>query len=154
MRASAGTLLILLAAAAALAPAGLADEHVVLTGLDGGKISSRDLEAGPTVAVVWATWSPRCRGVVPRLSALENAFSGKARVVSVVFQEEADAVHRFLGGRELRVPVYIDQSGSFSKRQGVSTVPWLLVFKNGRVAFSGKLPADPDSVVEQALAAP
>lgn len=153
MRVFTWTLLILLAAATVV-PAGLADENVVLTGLEGGEISGRDLMTGPVIVVVWASWSPRCRDVVPRLNDLENAFSGNARVLSVVFQEEADAVRRFLGGQGLRVPVYIDRTGSFSKRQGVSTVPWLLVFANGRAAFSGKLPADPDGVVESALAAP
>jgi len=156
MRASARTLLILLAAMMTLAASdpGLADEHILLPGLDGGEISARDLETGPVIVVVWASWSPRCRDVVPRMNALESAFSRKARVFSVVFQEEADAVRRFLGGQGLRVPVYVDRTGSFSKQQAVSTVPWLLVLVDGRTAFSGKLPADPGAVVERALATP
>ncbi len=150
------TFLVLLAAAAATAPSSgpplLADEHTLLPGLDGGQLSGSDLEVGPVLVVVWASWSPRCRDVVPRLNALESTFSAKARVVSVVFQEEDDAVRRFLGGQnKLRVPVYVDRTGSFSKRQAVSTVPWLLVFVDGRAAFSGKLPANPDPVVERAL---
>lgn len=156
MRAFARTLPILLAALVILAasPSGLAEEHVLLPGLEGGEISGRDLETGPVIVVVWASWSPRCRDVVPRMNALESAFSARARVLAVVFQEEADAVRRFLGGQGLRVPVYVDRTGSFSKLQGVSTVPWLLVLVDGRAAFSGKLPADPDVVVERALAAP
>jgi len=156
MRISARTLLTLLAATVIVAASdpGLAEEHVRLPGLDGGEISGRDLKAGPVLVVVWASWSPRCRDIVPRMNALENAFSGKARVLSVVFQEEADAVRRFLDGQGLRVPVYVDRTGSFSKQQAVSTVPWLLVLVDGRAAFSGKLPADPDPVVERALTAP
>jgi len=155
MRASARTLPILLAALVILAASpSLAEEHVLLPGLEGGEISGRDLETGPVIVVVWASWSPRCRDIVPRMNALESAFSAKARVLAVVFQEEADAVRRFLGGQGLRVPVYVDRTGSFSKVQGVSTVPWLLVLVDGRAAFSGKLPTDPDVVVERALASP
>ena len=40
----------------AASPSGLADEHVLLPGLDGGEITGRDLEAGPVIVVVWASW--------------------------------------------------------------------------------------------------
>jgi thiol-disulfide isomerase/thioredoxin len=151
MRTLAATALLLLLLLLLAAPTLAADERTRLLGLEGGQLTGDDLAAGPVIVVVWASWSPRCRDVVPRMNALESAFSARARVVSVVFQEEGDAVRRFLGAEELRVPVYLDLTGSFSKRQAVSTVPWLLIFVGGRVAWSGKLPAEASPVVERAL---
>ena len=139
---------VLLALALTAVPSAAdAGERTNLPGLDGGTL---DLE-GPLVVVVWASWSPRCRDVVTRVNELQRKWSGTARVVTVVFQEEPAAVRRFLTGKNLRVPVYLDETGSFSKKNAVSTVPWLLVFRDGAAAFGGKLPANPDPVVERAL---
>jgi thiol-disulfide isomerase/thioredoxin len=128
-----------------------ADERLALPGLEVGRLTEADLEDGTTILVVWASWSPRCRGVAASIAALAEAWSGKARVASVVFQEEPSAVRRFLAGRDLRSPVYLDTTGAFSKRHAVTTLPGLLVFDGGKAAFRGKLPADPDPVIERAL---
>lgn len=133
-----------------LAP-GAAGQRIVLPGLDGGRLTSADLARGTTILVVWASWSPRCRDVVPRVNAVADKWSGRARVATVVFQEEAEAVRKFLAGKKLKVPVYLDASGSFSKEHAVTTLPGLLIIKDGRDALRGKLPANPDPVIERAL---
>ena len=130
----------------------VADEALVLPGLEVGQLTEADLERGTTLLVVWASWSPRCRDVARRIEALERSWSGKARVASVVFQEEPAAVGRFLAGEELGASVYLDATGAFSKRHAVTTLPSLLVFTDGKAAFRGKLPVDPDPVIERALA--
>ena len=128
-----------------------AAERVNLPGLDGGQLTSADLEGGNVILVVWASWSPRCRDVVPRINALARTWSSKARVATVVFQEEADAVRAFLAGKNLRVPVYLDSTGSFSKKHAITTLPGLLIFKSGEADFRGKLPVNPDPVIERTL---
>ena len=128
-----------------------AADRVSLPGLDGGQLTSADLAAGPVILVVWASWSPRCRDVVPRINALARAWSPRARVVTVVFQEDAEAVREFLAGKDLRAPVYLDSSGSFSKKHAITTLPGLLIFNDGEADFRGKLPVNPDPVIERTL---
>jgi thiol-disulfide isomerase/thioredoxin len=142
-------------------------DREVLAGLEGGRLSEADLEEGVTILVVWASWSPRCRDVGARIDALAAAWSSRARVASVVFQEEPEAIRHFLkeqglkeqglddqglGAERPAAPIYIDTTGTFSKKHSVTTLPSLLVFEGGKAVFRGKLPADPDPVIERALA--
>lgn len=128
-----------------------AEGDVRLPGLDGGQLTSADLARGTTLVVVWASWSPRCRDIVERVNALSAKWSGRARVVTVDFQEEPAEVERFLAGKSLAAPVYLDRDGEFSKAHAVATLPGLIVFSDGQARFQGKLPADPDAVIADAL---
>jgi len=148
---SAGTLLALALLAIPADGLGASGEGISLEGVGGDRLSESELDAGATVVVVWATWSPRCRDVVPRINALAERFQGRARVVAVVFQEDPASVREFLAGKGLRAPVYIDATGAFSKKHAVTALPGLLVFSGGKAAFRGKLPIDPDPVIERAL---
>jgi thiol-disulfide isomerase/thioredoxin len=114
-------------------------------------LTESDLARGTTIIVVWASWSPRCRDIVERVNPLAERWGGKARVVTVNFQEDRGAVETFLRGKSLRAPVYLDGDGAFSKRHAVTTLPGLLVFVNGRVAYGGRLPEDPDRVLASAV---
>lgn len=122
-----------------------------LPGLQGGSLGSGDVARGATVMVVWAGWSPRCRDIVDRANALASRWGGKARVVMVDFQEEPAEVAAFLAGKGARVPVYLDGDGSFSKQHRVTTLPGLVVYRDGAVAYQGKLPDDPDAVLADLL---
>lgn len=125
-----------------------------LTGLAGDQLTGADLEQGEVILVIWASWSPRCRDIAARVNALARAWSPRARVATVVFQEEAEVVRAFLkgqAGRGFNVPVYLDTSGSFSKKFGVTTLPGLLVIQDGRAEFQGKLPMNPDAVISRVL---
>src|SRR5690606_15310648 len=106
---------------------------------------------GATVVVVWASWSPRCRDIVERVDAIAAKWSGRARIVTVDFQEEPADIERFLAGKSLAAPVYLDRDGEFSKAHAVATLPGLILFRDGQVRYQGKLPADPDSVLADAL---
>ena len=143
-------LLPILLASTPFFPAVAADGQA-LDGLDGGRLGTADLEGGPVIVVVWASWSPRCRDIVPRVNTLRRTWSARARVVTVVFQEDDATVRRFLASQKLEAPVFLDTTGAFSKQHAVTTLPGLLVFANGEVTFRGKLPASPDPVLERAL---
>ncbi len=71
--------------------------------------------------------------------------------MTVNFQEKPPAVRRFLSGQELSAPVFLDTSGAFSKRHAVTTLPGLVIYKNGRVAYQGKLPADAEALIGRTL---
>ncbi len=122
-----------------------------LTGLDGERLSDSDVAQGATVVVVWASWSPKSRDIVEKVNQIAERWSGKARVVTVTFQEEQAAVAGFLAGKGLRAPVFLDGDGAFSRRFSIATLPGLLVLKDGQVAYRGKLPEDPDAVIAELM---
>lgn len=122
-----------------------------LPGLDGGALSGADLSSGDSIVVVWAGWSPRCRDIVRRVNEIESKWKGRARVVTVNFQEDPEAIRGFLEGKNLGAPVYLDRRGTFSKRNAVTTLPGLLIYQGGEVAFKGKLPTDVDSLITRTL---
>lgn len=122
-------------------------QGVRLSGLGGEELREGDLAGGATIVVVWASWSPRGRDIVDRVNALSSRWGGRARVVTVNFQEDRATVESFLSGQRMAVPVFLDTDGAFSKKYSVTTLPGLLVFKDGDAAYRGKLPDDPNSVI-------
>lgn len=135
--------------AGALAP--VAAQGTILQGLGGERLSEADLAQGATIFIVWASWSPHSRDVVPRINQVAQRWGGKARVVTVNFQEDRGAVESFLAGKGMGATVFLDADGAFSKKYAVATLPGLLIIKDGRVAYRGKLPEDPDRVIVEIL---
>lgn len=120
-----------------------------LRGLNGERLGDSDLAHGTTIIVVWASWSPRGRDIDSRVNALVDRWGRDARVVTVNFQEDRATVEKFLRGKHMRAPVFLDTDGSFSKKNAVTNLPGLLVIKDGSTAFRGKLPDDPSSVIAE-----
>jgi len=135
----------------ALVPAVSRAEDVNLSCLGGGRLGDADLARGTTIVVVWAAWSPRSRDIVERVSSLASRWGGRARVVTVDFQEDRPAVERFLAGKNLGAPICMDPDGAFSRKYNVTTLPGLVVFKDGQVVHRGKLPDDADQVLADLL---
>ena len=123
-----------------------------LPALDGEPLTATDLARGTTLLVVWASWSPRCRDVGTRIDRLAETWSSAARVASVVFQERPERVREAIAESGFATAVYLDLTGDFSKRYAVTTLPMLLIFRDGELAFRGKLSANPDPVIERVLA--
>lgn len=122
-----------------------------LEGLQGDRLTESDIARGAVVAIVWATWSPRSRDIVSRADAIVDQWGDRATVIMVSFQEDQEEVSSFLAGRRPRAKVYLDKDGSFSKRYSVTSLPGLVVFKEGTAVFSGKLGKASDQVIAQAL---
>jgi thiol-disulfide isomerase/thioredoxin len=126
-------------------------QNLRLRGLRGEELRESDLLSQPTIVVVWASWSPRCRDIHRRVNALARRWDRRVRVITVDFQEDRDTVEKFIAGKNLRAPVFLDADGAFSKKNALTTLPSLLVFKDGNVAYRGKLPDDPDQVIGEIL---
>ena len=122
-----------------------------IEGLGGGSLGPADFDQGVVIVVVWTSWSPHCRNIDSRVGAIADQWGSQARVIMVNFQEDRSEVEAFLGGRSTKVPVYLDQSGAFSKKYSVTNLPGLVIFKDGNAAFSGKLSRDPDSIISQTI---
>jgi thiol-disulfide isomerase/thioredoxin len=146
-RAAAALLAVLVLGPAAAALA----QEIHLASLAGERLSDADLARGTTIVVVWASWSPRSRDVVERVQPLAGKWGARARVLTVDFEEERPAIESFLAGRTFGVPVFLDTDGAFSKKYAIATLPGLLVLKDGKSLYHGKLPEDPDSVIAAAL---
>ncbi|HEY2295580.1 MAG TPA: hypothetical protein VGM86_33160 [Thermoanaerobaculia bacterium] len=149
VRLGAAVLTLALPALAAL-PALVRAEVVDLTCLGGGRLTDADLGHGTAIVVLWASWSPRSRGIAERVGALASRWGGRARVVTVNFQEDGAVVERFVG-KGLGAPVCLDPEGTFSHNYKVATLPGLVVLKDGQVVYSGKMPDDPDAVIAPAV---
>jgi thiol-disulfide isomerase/thioredoxin len=117
----------------------------------GGELTSAELGRGKSVIVVWAGWSPRCRDIVERANRLDARWRNEARVVTVNFQEDPSAIEAFLRGKGLVPPVYLDRDGEFSKSLAVTSLPGLVVVRDGEVRYQGRLPADADAAIAEAL---
>lgn len=147
-RLAAGLAVLALVALLAV-PAGA--QGVRLTSLGGEQLGEGDFGQGTTIIVFWTSWSPKSRDIVARVNPLAQRWGGRARVVTVNFQEDRRAIESFLAGKNLAAPVFLDADGTFSKKYAVATLPGLLILKDGNVAFRGKLPDDPDKVIVEIL---
>ncbi len=123
-----------------------------LPGLDRGVLTEGQLAQGTHLVVFWTSWAPRGRDIVDRVNGLVDRWGGRANVLTINFQEDEAAVRSFLSGKAaLKAPVFLDRDGELSKRYHVNSAPWLLILKDGRTAFSEKLPSDPDAVVAEVM---
>jgi len=128
-----------------------AQAPITLSCVGGERLNDADLARGSTIVVVWASWSPRSRNIVERVGPLAGRWGSQARVFTVNFQENAQAVQGFLAGRSFGAPVCLDADGAFSKKYNIATLPGLLVLKDGQVAYRGRLPDDADRVIADLL---
>ena len=152
MRKSFAIVLVVAVAALSVVPTLLAQgKQYQLQGLKGGSVGAADLGRGVYIAIVFASWSPRGKDVVQQANQIHEKWGGQAKVIMVDFQEDRSEVEAFLNGKNTKVPVYLDTSGAFSKKYSVTNLPGLVIFKDGNVAFSGKLSRDPNSIISQTL---
>lgn len=116
----------------------------------GGALTTQSLSSGATVMVFWASWSPKCKDIEDRTARLAQQWGGKARIVLVNFQEDPAAVREFLGP-DVQVPSFLDRDGAFAKRYSVLNLPGLLVIKDGKSLYQGRLSADVDQLLGSLL---
>jgi len=143
--------LTLLVLACLFAAGSAVAQDVRLQGLKGEHLAESDMAKGTTIVVFWTSWSPHSRDIVARVNPLAQRWSGKARVVTVSFQEERPAVESFLAGKGFSVPVFLDGDGAFAKKYSMATLPGLLIVRDGQVLYKGRLPDDPDRVISEYL---
>ena len=122
-----------------------------LSGLDGGELTQAALEGGHSVIIFWAGWSPKGRDIVERVNQIHSKWNDRARVLTINFQEDEEDVREFLSSQRMKAPVYLDSRGAFSKKHAVTDLPGLVIYKDGRVAYRGKLPRDADALIARTL---
>ena len=135
---SAGIGLVLLALIAVLFTRPPAEQRLVespLVGHVAPDTSEIDQLRGRYVLVnFFATWCVPCQKEHPELVRFAAAHPDDARVVSVVFSDDADDVDRFFEERGGDWPVLRDDDGAIATAWGVARVPEsYLVAPNGTV---------------------
>jgi thioredoxin 1 len=88
-----------------------------------GNWEEQVLEAdGPVLVDFWAGWCPPCRKIAPLVDDLAREFSGRVKVGKLD----------------------VDQSPDTAARYGITSIPTLLVFKDGQVVDQrvGALPRE------------
>lgn len=126
-------------------------QDVRLQGLRGERLSDSELAQGTTILIFWTSWSPHSRNIVARVNPLAQRWGGRARVLTVNFMEDRQAVDGFLSGKGFDIPVFLDPDGAFSRKYAVATLPGLLIIRDGQVVYKGRLPDDPDRVIADFL---
>src|SRR3978361_1004549 len=83
-------------------------QEISLSCLGGEHLSEGDMSRGVNIVVVWASWSPLSRDLVQRVNPIVSRWKGTARVMTVNFQEDRQAVDGFLAGKSFGAPVCLD----------------------------------------------
>jgi peroxiredoxin len=110
-----------------------------LPGLDGRAVRLADLRGRVVFLNFWATWCEPCKEEIPAMQALAGHLADRGLVLLTVnYEERADAVRRFVDETGLTLPVLLDADGSVSRRYGVTGLP-ASFFVDRRGALVGRL---------------
>lgn len=117
-----------LAGSVALMQASVRLPDAPLTALDGRQIRLRDLQDGPVVVNIWATWCPPCRREMPMLAQAQRNHPG----VVFVFVNQAETpgiINAYLDEAGLHLDnVLIDRLSGVMQATGSRGLPTTLFF--------------------------
>lgn len=117
-----------------------------LTDLDGRTLRLVDLRGQPVVVNFWATWCQPCAAENPIFAALARRYAGRARFVSVIYQDTPEAIRAYERQRGSWGPALVDPESRTAIRYGVYGVPETFVIDargvihekvTGMVSFDG-----------------
>ncbi|MEM9532870.1 MAG: TlpA disulfide reductase family protein [Pseudomonadota bacterium] len=118
-----------LAAQPAVAPA------FTVTGAAGQEIQFPGELEQPTVLLIWATWCPYCKGLMPHLQSLVDEYGSEGiRVIAVsAFEQEGDPV-AYVAKQGYQFQV-VEQGEAIAKKYGVKGVPGVFLVHQGEVRW-------------------
>ena len=113
------------------------DTRIVLTRLDGRRERIRSYRGQVILLHFWATWCKPCLHEIPSLNAFYDRFdSDRFEILAISLDARRKDVHRFLAGRGVRFPVYMDAGRSVYHKVvgGLEVLPRsILIDKKGNV---------------------
>lgn len=97
-----------------------------LTTLEGDTVRLADLHGSVVIVNFWASWCPPCRAEMPDLREvyLANRERGlEILAVNVLYQDNREAVERFVAEFRLPFPIPLDTSGEVANRYLMRALP-------------------------------
>jgi len=95
-----------------------------------------DTRGKVTLVLFWASWSPACRAVLPRLNAWHKRYADKLVLIGVALEREAQLAQMPEPGPDFFSA--IDSEAKLAGRLGVRTLPYcLLMDTTGVVRYEG-----------------
>lgn len=132
-------------------------QQILLENVKGEKQNFAEIIKGdkPVIVSFWATWCKPCVMELEALKDLKSEWEGKVRVVAVSIDDSRSSgkVVSFVKGKNYPFEVYLDPNQTLYKSLNVLSVPFSLIFKDGKKVYmhSGYNPGDEEYVIEEAL---
>ena len=90
-----------------------------LADLDGRPLALAELRGQPVVINFWATWCQPCAAENPIFAALARRYAGRARFVSVIYQDTPEAIRAYERARGSWGPALVDPESRTAIRLSV-----------------------------------
>jgi len=124
-------LFLLLGVFAGAMPAFAGYEDIVLTDLEGNEVKVDSLLAeGPVVLNFWATWCRPCRIEMPHIEKIAADLAPRKvhfAAISLDARNRKTQLEQFIVKNKIKLPVYVDPTGTVAKRFKVAAIPTTLV---------------------------
>ena len=124
---------------------------IKFTAVDGREVDLNKLQGKVVLVDFWATWCPPCVAEVPNVRAAYERLHPKGfEIVGVSFDQEKEALEKFVAKEKMTWPQYFDGQGwqnQFGREFGITGIPamWLVDKKgvlrdmNGREELAEKV---------------
>lgn len=132
-------------------------QNVTIENIKGEKHSFAEIIKGekPVIVTFWATWCKPCIMEMEALKEIKADWEEHVRVISVSIDDSRTKgkVISFVKGKNYPFEIYMDPNQALYKSLNVLSVPFSLIFKDGKQVYmhSGYNPGDEAYLVEEAL---
>ena len=104
---------------------------------DGPKVPLADLRGSPVLVNVWGSWCGPCQREVPALQRVHTEAKDRVLVLGVDTEDSDASALDFAAHADMTYPSVVDESGTFHRALGRSTVPMtLFVNSEGEVVHT------------------
>lgn len=106
--------------------------------VDGGHLSSAELEDKPTLLVFWASWCGPCMAEVPYLKELQAGVGDTVHIVGINGGESRSRVESTMRRMDMTWPVALDLDGQIQREWEVQSIPLVVILdRDWRVRYRG-----------------
>jgi len=108
------------------------------TALDGTAVDLAKMRGKVVLVDFWATWAPPCRAATPDIVAAYQKYHAQGlEIVGVSFDQDKDALQKYIKDNQMPWPQYFDGKGwdsALGRKFGIDSIPVMwLVGKDGKV---------------------